>query len=55
MQNTAETAVAVTGSVVGSILTPADYHALDELIEKLGAKDARLTDSEKEMALKVID
>lgn len=55
MSNTTDTAVTVAGSVVGTILTPADYHALDDLIEKLGAKDARLSEPEKEMALKVID
>lgn len=57
MSNTPETtAVAVNNvSVVGSILTPADYQALDALIQKLGENNAQLSDTDKQMALTVID
>lgn len=54
MPQTPET-TALSTSVVGSILSPADFHALDELITKLGQSDAQLSDNEKTMAMQVID
>lgn len=46
---------AVSVHVVGSILTPADFGALDKLITSLGENSAKLTDEEKKQASAIID
>ncbi len=57
MSQTPETTetTALSTSVVGAILTPADFHALDELITKLGESNTQLSDNEKTMAIQIID
>ena len=53
---TTTTAMALaSGSFTGKILQPADFRALDGLIQSLGDKSANLTDAEKTGAIAVID
>lgn len=48
------TALAITKDLIGQILVPADFSALDGLVQKLGARSASLTDGEKASAMEVV-
>ncbi len=47
--------LAASGSLIGRVLTPADFSALDSLIKNLGDKAVNLKPEEKEGAIQIID
>lgn len=48
------TAIALARDLVGQVLAPADFSALDDLVKKLGDRSAALTDGEKSAAMEVV-
>ena len=53
--NTAETALTLSHEIVGQVMTPADFTALDGLINKLGDRSTALAPDEREAAAKIVD
>lgn len=49
-----EKSLAIAKDLVGQVLTPADFSALDGLVQKLGERSTSLTDSEKAAAMEVV-
>lgn len=49
------TSLALTNNIVGSVMTPADFKALDGLIQSLGDRSASLTPDEKTSAIAIVE
>lgn len=49
------TALALTHDFMGQIMTPADFNALDELIQKLGGRATTLSPDEKASATEIVE
>lgn len=53
-ENSNDKALVLAKDLVGQVLAPADFSALDGLVQKLGERSTSLTDNEKAAAMEVV-